>query len=62
MAKYIGLEAIKLGYNPDNIYYFSKESDSYQTLEKELKKDDIVLFKASHGMKLDNIVNHLMNF
>lgn len=62
MAKYIGLEAIKLGYNSDNIYYFSKESDSYQTLEKELKKDDIVLFKASHGMKLDNIVNHLMNF
>ena len=62
MAKYIGLEAIKLGYNPKNIYYFSKESDSYQTLEKELKKDDIVLFKASHGMKLDNIVNHLMNF
>lgn len=62
MAKYIGLEAIKLGYNPKNIYYFSKESDSYQALEKELKKDDIVLFKASHGMKLDNIVNHLMNF
>ena len=61
MAKYIGLEATKLGYNSDNIYYFSKESDSYQTLEKELKKDDIVLFKASHGMKLDNIVNHLMN-
>lgn len=62
MAKYIGFEATKLGYNSDNIYYFSKESDSYQTLEKELKKDDIVLFKASHGMKLDNIVNHLMNF
>ena len=61
MAKYIGLEAIKLGYNSDNVYYFSKESDSYQTLEKELKKDDIVLFKASHGMKLDNIVNHLIN-
>ena len=62
MAKYIGLEAIKLGYNPKNIYYFSKESDSYQALEKELKKDDIVLFKASHGMKLNNIVDYLMNF
>lgn len=61
MAKYIGLEAIKLGYDSNNIQYFSKESDSYQSLEKELKKDDIVLFKASHGMKLDNIVNHLMN-
>ena len=61
MAKYIGLEAIKLGYNPDNIYYFSKESDSYQTIKKELKKDDIVLFKASHGMKLNNIVDYLMN-
>ena len=61
MAKYIGLEAIKLGYNPKNIYYFSKESDSYQALEKELKKDDIVLFKASHGMKLNNIVDYLMN-
>ena len=61
MAKYIGLEAIKLGYDSNNIQYFSKESDSYQSLEKELKKDDIVLFKASHGMKLDNIVNHLMS-
>lgn len=61
MAKYIGFEATKLGYNSDNIYYFSKESDSYQTLEKELKKDDIVLFKASHGMKLNKIVDYLMN-
>lgn len=61
MAKYIGLEAIKLGYDSNNIQYFSKESDSYQSLEKELKKDDIVLFKASHGMKLDNIVDYLMN-
>ena len=61
MAKYIGLEATKLGYNSDNIYYFSKESDSYQTLEKELKKDDIVLFKASRGMKLNKIVDYLMN-
>lgn len=61
MAKYIGLEAIKLGYNPDNIYYFSKESDSYQVLEKELKKDDIVLFKASHCINLNKIVDYLMN-
>lgn len=60
MAKYIGMEAIKLGFNQDNICYFTKESDSYQTIEKELKKDDIVLFKASHGMQLNNIVDYLM--
>lgn len=60
MAKYIGIEAIKLGFKKENIYYFNKEQDSYQPLEQELKKDDIVLFKASHGMKLNNIVEYLM--
>ena len=42
-----------------NIYLFNKENDTYEVLDNIIEKDDLVLLKASHGIKLINIVNHL---
>lgn len=47
------------GYN--EVKHFDVESDSYNFIENLLKKEDIVLFKGSHGIKLNNIVKYLMS-
>lgn len=44
----------------NDIYCFSKYSDTYELLDEILKKEDVVLVKASNSMKLTEIVNHLM--
>ena len=44
----------------DNRYHFNNESESYEFFDDMLKDGDVVLFKASNGMKLKNIVNHLV--
>ena len=43
-----------------DIKHFDKESDSYIFIEELLEKGDTVLFKGSHGIKLNNIVDYLM--
>ena len=43
-----------------NIKHFDKESDSYNFIQELLKRGDTVLFKGSHSIKLNNIVDHLM--
>ena len=42
-------------------YHFDKESDSYKLLDNILDSNDIVLVKGSHSIKLNNIVDYLMN-
>lgn len=59
-SKYIDEEAIKLGFNKDNIYHFKKESDTYKLLDEILNENDVILLKASHGIGLTNVVNYLM--
>lgn len=46
--------------NYKNVYHFNSEDICHKEIEKLLKEGDVVLFKASHGMKLGNIVNYLM--
>ena len=41
-------------------HHFSKESDSYKLLDEILRKDDYVLIKGSHSIKLNNLVDYLM--
>ena len=47
-------------YNKD-IYLFSKQEETYELLDDILKKEDVVLLKASHSIKLTEVVNYLMN-
>lgn len=57
--KYLISELVNLGYNKE-VYLFDKYDDTYDLLDSLLKSGDVVLFKASHGIKLNEVVNHLM--
>lgn len=46
--------------NYTNYYHFNSESESHEKIKELLQDGDVVLFKASHGMKLGNIVKYLM--
>ena len=50
-AKYIVDGAKELGMQEDKIYYFENQKDTLNQLKQMLKSGDVVLFKASNGMK-----------
>lgn len=58
-AKYIASKAEEKGMNKENIYYFENKDEILNLLNKILTKDDVVLFKASNGMKFFEIVDKL---
>ena len=58
-SKYIADEAIKRGYDKKNILYFSNKNMLLSNLKENLKEGDIVLFKASNGMKLFEVAESL---
>ena len=58
-SKFIGKEAINLGFNEENIHHFETKEDAINKIDNLLKDNDIVLLKASRGMKLEKIVEHL---
>ncbi len=47
--------------NYHNKYHFSNENESYSWIDNLLKEGNVVLFKGSHGIHLNNIVNYLVN-
>lgn len=61
-SKYIKDEAIKNGFNKENIYSFEKQDDTYNLLKDILKNEDLVLIKGSHGINLENVVEEIMKF
>lgn len=58
-SKFIGKEAINLGFNEENIHHFDIKENSFNKIDNLLKDGDIVLVKASRGMKLEKIVEYL---
>lgn len=58
-SKYIGEEASHEGMNEKNIYYVSTQEELIKKLESEIIDGDEVLFKASNGMHLFDIVEVL---
>ena len=44
-----------------NYYHFDNEEVSHEKIKELLKEGDVVLIKASHSMKLGNIVSYLIN-
>ena len=57
--KYLINELIDNNYDKE-MYSFDKYNDTYEVLDNILKKGDVVLLKASHGINLTEVVNHLM--
>jgi UDP-N-acetylmuramoyl-tripeptide--D-alanyl-D-alanine ligase len=59
-SKNIIKKAIEAGMNKENIYYFENKNQIVEKLKKILIKGDVVLIKASNGMKYFEIVNELL--
>ena len=58
-AKYIVQEAKRQGMNENNIFYFESKEDIIENISKMWKKGDIILLKASNGMRFFDIVDKL---
>lgn len=57
--KYTYDEVIKNNFNKDNIYVFNTYEDVIKNIDSIIKKGDTILLKASHGIKLSNVVEYL---
>ena len=58
-SKYIMNKAVEEGMSKENVYYFENKDDIIDFLKNNLKKEDVVLFKASNGMKFFDLVEKL---
>ena len=58
-AKYIQEGALNNNVKQEKILYFTNQEDLLKELKKLIKKDDVVLVKASNGMHFKNIVSSL---
>ena len=59
-SKYIA-EKAKEKMNNENIYYVERKDEIETILEKIVKKGDIILFKASNGMKFYELAEEMIN-
>lgn len=57
--KYTYDEVTKNNFNKDNIYVFNTYEDVIKNIDNIIKKGDTILLKASHGIKLSNVVEYL---
>lgn len=58
-SKYIGIEAKERGFDLSNVYQFDTKDELFKELENIISNGDIVLVKASRGMKFEEIVDFL---
>ena len=58
-AKYIAKSAKELGMPKENIYYFKTKEELENTLKKIAKSGDVILLKASNGMRFFDIIERL---
>lgn len=60
MAEYIAQSAIKEGFSASNTFSFKTNEEVINNIYNIIKPDDIILFKASRGMKLEEIADYLI--
>lgn len=60
-SKFIYDELINLGFNKNNLFYFTEKNLLIENLQKNLTEGDTVLIKASNGMKLYEVAQELIN-
>lgn len=58
-AKNIANQAEELGMKKENIYYLEKKEDIVSVIQKIKKQGDVILFKASNGMKFFEIAEEV---
>ena len=60
-AFYILDEADMYGFEKKNLYYFSTKESLIDSLNSILRKEDVILVKASRGMKLEDVIETIIN-
>ena len=58
-AKYIVESAKENGFDERNIYYFENKEDIVELLKKMIQAKDVILFKASNGMRFFDIAEKI---
>lgn len=58
-AKYIYEVAIEKGFNKENAYYFKDRDELLEDLKTKISSGDILILKASNGMKFYDLVDKL---
>ena len=58
-AEFIVKELKESNMNPDNLYHFETKEEAIEKLDEIIKANDTILVKASRGMHLEKIVEHL---
>ena len=61
-SKYIVDQARKEGMDEENIYYFEDKNQILDFLKEEIKKGDVLLFKASNGMRFFDLATEIEKF
>ena len=62
MSRFIIEGACEKGFDRNNAHFFNTNSEVNEFLDKFLKEGDAVLIKASRGMELEEIVDHIIDF
>ncbi len=60
-AKLIAEQALECGMKKENIYYFEEKDKILEVLKNETKPGDVVLFKASNGMKFYELADNFLD-
>ena len=60
MAEYIGKSAIEEGFMASDVYSFFDNESVIDNIYNIIKPEDIILFKGSRGMKLEEIADYLI--
>ncbi len=60
LAEKIGQTAIKFGFDKNNVFNFSKTADAVEFIKNGILSNDLILLKASQGMRLEKIVKTIM--
>ena len=58
-SKYIVQRAKEQGMNKDNIYYLENKEDIVDLIKQIVEPNDVILFKASNGMKFFEIAEKI---
>ncbi|KUG03559.1 udp-n-acetylmuramoylalanyl-d-glutamyl-2,6- diaminopimelate--d-alanyl-d-alanine ligase [hydrocarbon metagenome] len=59
LAKHIAAGAVEAGMAAEKVHYFEEKSKSIKFLQQIFDKNDTIIFKASHGMHLETLVDEL---
>lgn len=60
-SEYIAKKAKSLGMIQENVYFLEKKEDIITLLNKIITNNDVILFKASNGMRFFELIDKLMN-